>query len=73
MQFVLVCVVSLSKNGIVCTGKGCYVVWDCTVWLVGLWWGCQSETRFHCAEPNSLGQLSELGTQALKSEKAHKI
>lgn len=55
--------------GFFALGKAVNVVWDCTVWHVGLRWGCRSETRFCCAEPSSLGQLSELGTWDLKSGK----
>jgi len=49
MQFLLVCVISPTENGIGCAWKGGHVVWGCTVWAASLQWGCRSETRFHCA------------------------
>lgn len=31
MQFVFVSVISPSKNGVVCAGEGCSMVWNCTL------------------------------------------
>lgn len=78
MQFVFISVISLSKNGVVCAGKSCSMVWDCTVgcgfaegfWSVGL-----SEESQALLCWGSLKQLSGLKTSNWKKKPKpnHKI